>query len=90
MIVRIFKFFVVAWLTGWLLTWAWDIKGEYEHHDDYTITMPTGESQFDIRQFVLQMLDHGIGLFLLWPGAVYLEVGLRMGWVCKSAEIGRC
>jgi len=31
-----------------------------------------------------------MALLLVWPGVVYVEVGLRMGWICKSAEIGRC
>jgi hypothetical protein len=90
MIGRAFKIFSIVWLIGWLLTWALDIKGELEHPRDYSIVFPTGESRFNTRQFVAQMMDHGMGLFFLWPGAVYVEVGLHMGWVCKSAEIGRC
>jgi hypothetical protein len=90
MIGRAFKIFSIVWLTGWLLTWVLDIKGEFEHPQDYSTIVPTGESRFNTRQFVVVMIDHGMGLFLFWPGAAYLAVGLHMGWVCKSAEIGRC
>ncbi len=90
MISRAFKIFSIVWLTGWLLTWVLDIKGESEYLSDYSAILPTGESQFNTQQFVGQMIDHGMLLFLVWPGALCLEVGVRMGWVCKSAEIGRC
>jgi hypothetical protein len=67
-----------------------DIKSESEHLEEYSIVYPTGESRLNTQQFVAQMIDHGMALFLLWPGAVYLQVGMHMGWVCKSTEIGRC
>jgi len=90
MISRVLKIFSIVWLTGWLLTWALDIKGESEHPEDYSIILSTGESRFHTRQFVARMIDHGMMLFLVWPGAIYLEIGVQMGWICKSAEIGRC
>jgi hypothetical protein len=90
MIGRVFKIFSLVWLTGWLLTWALDIKGEYEHPEDYSIILPTSESQFDTGRFAREMIEHGILLLPFWSVAVYIEIGVRMGWVCKSAEIGRC
>jgi hypothetical protein len=80
----------VVWLIGWLLTWAWDIKGESEHPAAYSVVLPTGESRFNSRLFVEQMIDHGMVMLLVWPGVVYVEVGQGMGWICNSAQVGRC
>jgi hypothetical protein len=90
MIARALKIFGIVWLIGWLLTWAGDIKGESEHRADYSITLPTGERRFNSRQFAVRMIEDGAVLFVVWPGAVWVEVGLRTGWICRSAEIGRC
>jgi hypothetical protein len=89
-VARAFKIFGMLWLIGWLLTWVWDIKTEAEHPEYYSIVTPTGESRFHAQQFVAQMMEHGMGLFLSWPLAAGLQVGLNMGWVCRSSEIGRC
>jgi len=79
-VARGFKIFGVVYLIGGLLTCAWNVKVEAEHPEDYSNT----------KQFVAVMADQAIPLILFWPGVVGLEVGLRMGWICKSAEIGKC
>jgi hypothetical protein len=81
MIRRVFKIFGLVWITGWLLTWAFDIKAEYEHSEEYSIILPTGETHFDTGRFAYAMIEHGVLLFLFWPDAVYIEVGCRTG-VC--------
>jgi hypothetical protein len=91
MIARALKIFAAFYLAAGLLTWALDIVSEARRYpSDYYIISPSGESRFYTRQFVAVMFDHLPFVLLLWPGMVSLEIGLRMGWVCKSAEIGRC
>lgn len=79
MIARVFKTFCLVWITGWLLIWILDIKAEYQHSDDYSINLPTGQSQFDTGRFTREMIAHGILLLLFWPDAAYIEVGCSVG-----------
>jgi len=90
MVARALKIFGIVWLIGWLLTWAFDIKAEYEHPADYSTTLPTGESRFNSRQFAGRMIEHGVGLLVVWPVAVWIEVGLRTGRICRSGNVGHC
>jgi len=84
------KIFCVAYLIGGVLTWAWDIWLEANHPEDYSIYSPSGERKFNTKQFVAVMAGEAIPTILFWPSIVELEVGVRMGWICKSAEIGKC
>jgi hypothetical protein len=87
---RIFKIIGLAWTIGWLLTWALDVRSESQHPADYSVTSADGTTRFRNDQFVVQMIDHGVVLFFLWLPADCLQIGLRIGWVCQSHEIGRC
>jgi len=91
MIPRALKIFSIAYLIGGLLTWAGDIYGEARYYrDDYYVISAMGQRRFDSQKFVWAMVDHAIPCILIWPAMVYLSVSLRMGWTCKSAELGRC
>jgi hypothetical protein len=89
-VVRIAKILCIAYLTGGMLTWAWDIWLEANHPEDYSTYTPSGERKFNTKQFVRVMAGEAIPTILFWPPMVGLEVGVRMGWICKSAEIGKC
>ena len=75
---RSLKIFALFYLLCGLVTWGWDIDTELGHFDEHS-----GK-----RQFAAVMVDHAIPCFLLWPGIVYVQAGLRMGWIPRSAEIG--
>lgn len=79
MVRRVFKIFGLVWITGWLLTWALDIKGEYHHSAEYSIVLPTRKAHVDKGHFAQAMVENGVLLFLFWPAAVYIEAACRAG-----------
>ena len=79
-VIRAAKILCIAYFTGGVLTWACDVWLEAHHPEDYSNT----------EQFMTVMADEFIPTILFWPPMVWLDVELRMGWKCYSAEIGKC